>query len=38
VPISQILELIRTGAIHDAKSIAGLLMLLFLYLVKPVES
>ena len=37
VPISQILELIRTGAINDAKSVAGLLMLLFLYLVKPVE-
>lgn len=38
VPISQILELIRTGTINDAKSVAGLLMLLFLYLVKPVES
>jgi ADP-ribose pyrophosphatase len=38
VPISRILELIRTGAINDAKSVAGLLMLLFLYLVKPVES
>lgn len=38
VPISQILELIRTGAISDAKSVAGLLMLLFLYLVKPVEN
>ena len=37
VPVSQILELIRTGAISDAKSVAGLLMLLFLYLVKPVE-
>ncbi len=37
VPISRILELIRTGAINDAKSVAGLLMLLFLYLVKPVE-
>ncbi len=38
VPIPQILELIRTGAINDAKSIAGLLILLFLYLVKPVEN
>ena len=38
VPVSQILELIRTGAISDAKSVAGLLMLLFRYLVKPVES
>jgi len=38
VPISQILELIRTGVISDAKSVAGLLMLLFLYLVKPVEN
>jgi ADP-ribose pyrophosphatase len=38
VPISRILELIRTGAINDAKSVAGLLMLLILYLVKPVES
>ncbi|MES0278689.1 MAG: NUDIX hydrolase [Dehalococcoidales bacterium] len=38
VPVSQILELIRTGAISDAKSVAGLLMLLFLYLVKPVEN
>jgi len=37
VPISRILELIRTGTINDAKSVAGLLMLLFLYLVKPVE-
>jgi ADP-ribose pyrophosphatase len=38
VPVSQILELIRTDAISDAKSVAGLLMLLFLYLVKPVEN
>jgi ADP-ribose pyrophosphatase len=38
VPISQILELIRTGAISDAKSIAGLFILLSLYLAKPVES
>jgi ADP-ribose pyrophosphatase len=38
VPISQILELIRTGAISDAKSIAGLLILISLYLAKPVES
>jgi len=37
VPISRILELIRTGTINDAKSVAGLLLLLFLYLVKPVE-
>ena len=37
VPISRILELIRTGTINDAKSVAGLLMLLFLYLVKPAE-
>ena len=37
VPISRILELIRTGTINDAKSVAGLLMLLFLYLVKPIE-
>jgi len=36
VPVDQILELIRTGTICDAKSIAGLIIFLFLHQIKRI--
>ena len=37
VPVDQILELIHSGAICDAKSIAGLIIFLFLHLIRRVD-